>query len=175
MLHKDVLKLLFPVELGDVQDADRKIEGKHLDDALARAEQLLSEVFPDQSDELMPDWERVCALIPGESDTLQLRRQRLVAKMRETGGLSIPYFIQLAAELGYTITIDELQSDYTGYGDESIFIWRVTVQDVETTVYYFRAGESRAGEYLSWWGDAELEDVINDLKPAHTEVWFVYD
>jgi uncharacterized protein YmfQ (DUF2313 family) len=175
MLHKDILKLLFPLELSGHHEADLQLEGAHLDYALDRAGQLLAEVFPDLTDELMSDWERICGLIPGDNDTLQLRRQRLVAKMRETGCLSIPYFIQLAANLGFTITIEELPKNYTGYGDESVFLWRITVQDIETTVYYFRAGESRAGELLSWWGVAELEDIINDLKPAHTDVLFVYD
>ncbi|HDX4896202.1 TPA: DUF2313 domain-containing protein, partial [Enterobacter asburiae] len=56
---------------------------------------------------LLSDWERVLDLTPAEDATYQQRQQRVLAKLAEVGGLSIPYFIQLASNLGYIITIDE--------------------------------------------------------------------
>lgn len=181
MLHKDVLKRLLPIELSGEFEKDIEIEGKHLDDAQARAEKLLNEMFPDQSHELLPDWERVCGLMPGRDDTLQLRRDRVVRKLRERGGLSIPYFISLAAAMGYTITIEELLPFMAGWnraGDtlyeyECIWIWRVKVSG--QPLYYFRAGQSLSGERLLWWqAQTALENILQELKPAHTFVIFDY-
>jgi uncharacterized protein YmfQ (DUF2313 family) len=174
MSHKDVLKQLFPIELGGVHDADLEIEGSHLDEALARSEQLLREVFPDTAGECIADWERVCAITPGAEDPLQLRRQRVVAKLLSRGGLSVAYFTHLAEEMDYTITIEELAPSVESHGNESVFIWRVTVHDTEG-VYHFRAGQSRAGERLLWWTALTgLEGLFTDLKPAHTQIIFIY-
>ncbi|MCE5274870.1 MAG: DUF2313 domain-containing protein [Deltaproteobacteria bacterium] len=174
MLHKDVLQLLFPTELGGVFDADIELEGSLLDEALTSSEQLLAEIFPEQANELLTDWERVCGLTPGASDTLQLRRQKVVAKLREQGSLCRNYYIELAAYLGYTITIEELASGAEGYGDEGIFVWRVTVAN-NTPIYYFRAGDSSAGDYLLWWPvQTAIEGLFEDLKPAHTQIIFAY-
>jgi len=181
MLYKDVLKRLFPIELNGDFEKDIAIEGKHLDDAQSRAEDLLKESFPDGAYELLPDWERVCGLTPGSDDTLQLRRDRVIRKLRERGGLSIPYFIALAAAMGYEITIEELMPFMAGWGRagdalyiyESLWIWRVKVSG--RPLYYFRAGQSLSGERLLWWtAQTELENILTELKPAHTYIIFDY-
>lgn len=181
MLHKDALKLLFPLELGGDFATDIELEGQHLDSAQARAEVLLKEMFPDQAYELLTSWERVCGLVPGAEDTLQKRRERILQKLREIGGLSRAFFIAYAATLGYTITIDELWPFMTGIGRcgdplyirEVIWIWRVNVADVP--LYYFRTGQSATGERLLWWPAQDvLESVFRDIKPAHTFVIFNY-
>ena len=181
MLHKNVLKLLFPIELTGDFEKDIELEGEHLDAAQTRAEELLKEMFPDQSYELLPGWERVCGLTPGSDDTLQLRREMVIKKLRELGGLSRPYFIQLAASLGYTITIEELRPFMAGIGragdalyiEAVIWIWRVKIAG--QSLYYFKAGQSTAGERLLWWPvQTALENILNELKPAHTFIIFDY-
>ncbi len=181
MLHKDTLKLLFPIELQGKFEKDIETEGKHLDAAQSNAEDLLKEFFPDGAYELLPDWERVCGLTPGADDPLQLRRDRVIKKLRELGGLSRAYFINLAASLGYTISIEELRPFMAGIGRagdtlyiyESIWIWRVKVSG--QALYYFSAGQSAAGERLLWWpAQTAMEDLLKDLKPAHTYVIFDY-
>ena len=174
MSHKDILKQLFPFELGGVLDQDIEIEGGLLDHALARSDKLMQEIFPDTADELISDWERVLAIIPGSTDPLQLRRDRVVTKLRKRGGLSIAYFTALALEWGYVITIEELTANTDGYGAEGVFRWRVTVHN-SIGIYYFRAGQSRAGERLLWWiAQTGIEGLFEDLKPAHTMVIFQY-
>jgi len=181
MLHRDVLRLLFPSELSGVFDTDIEIEGGHLDLAQARAEQLLLEMFPDNTRMLLPDWERVCGLTPGADDPQQLRRDRVIRKLREIGGLSIPYFTLLAQSMGYTITVEELYPFMAGWGragdplyvEESWWIWRVNISG--QALYYLTAGQSAAGERILWWPPVtELENILNDLKPAHTYIVFDY-
>lgn len=173
MSHKDVLKLLFPVELDGVSGADLELEGAHLDAAESAAAGLLREMHPQSAGDSIADWERVCGIVPVLTDMLQLRQARVIAKLRERGGLSIPHFTALAASWGYTVVIEELLAGTDGLGADGIFRWRVTFPF--TPLYYFRAGQSRAGERLV---EAVLatamEGLFTELKPAHTQVIFAY-
>jgi uncharacterized protein YmfQ (DUF2313 family) len=179
MLHKDILRALFPAKLGGVFDQDLETEAGHLDSAAQTAAKIINEMFADSTIYRLTDWERVYGLRP--SGSLQARRTRLIAKIRERGGLSRAYFIGLAAAMGYTITIDELLPFQTGvnssgdpiYINEVRFIWRVNVAD--SNVFLFRTGDSCSGERLSWWrSQTPLEDLLEELKPAHTFVIFNY-
>lgn len=181
MSHRDVIRLLFPVELGGTFDDDIALEGRVLDDVEAEARELLREMLPDRSVRCLPDWERVCALVPSADAPLQSRRDNVVRKLRERGGLSRRYFIALAAVMGYTVAIEELQPFMAGWStagealyEEGVrFIWRVKVSG--QALYHFRAGLSPAGERLLWWPSVTaLEDLFNDLKPAHTYIIFDY-
>ena len=176
MSHKDVLKLLFPLEIGGVFDSDVSIEGKHLDDAETSGAALLNEAFADQTSALISEWERVYGIVPSATSTIQYRRNAVIQKMRTLGRLDIQFFIGLAAAVGYTVNIEEVVPNDTGYGYESIWIWRVHVPIGSKPLYYFRAGQSRAGDPLLTWDKANvLEGIINEFKPAHTQVYFVYE
>lgn len=181
MTHKDVLKLLFPIELSGDFDKDIELEGGFLDAAQERVEDLLKEIFVDQSYELIADWERVCGLTPNADDTMQIRRERIINKIRERGGLSRAYFIDIISAFGYIITIEEYMPFMAGcgragdavYTQKVIYVWRVKAPS--QTLYYFRAGQSAAGERLLWWPNIQnLEDIMNELKPAHTYIVFNY-
>jgi uncharacterized protein YmfQ (DUF2313 family) len=182
MNNADTLKLLFPVELTGVFDDDISLEGKQLDDAQASAEVLLQEMFADKAYNLLTDWERVCGLTPDADDPLQSRRDAVIRKLRELGGLSRDYFITLAASIGWTITIDEFQPFMAGWSrcgdalniEEARWIWQVTAAD--PAYYSFRSGLSCSGERLGWNpSSGALETLFNELKPAHTYVTFIYN
>jgi len=100
------------------------------------------------------------------TDTLQARRNSLIAKIRATGGLSVPYFTSLALALGMVVDIQEKV-------DGNPNVWRIALP--ATSDYLFRAGESYAGDRLLYWGtNAGIEGVFDDLKPAHTRVIYAY-
>ncbi|MDY6789676.1 MAG: putative phage tail protein [Thermodesulfobacteriota bacterium] len=180
--HKNVLKQLFPVEIGENHDRDMTVEGGHLDRVQASAETLLENIFPDMALDLLYDWERFLGLSPGEDASTTARVAACLARLRETGGMSIPYFMQLAAAMGYTIKIVEPQPFMAGlgaagdtiYDPDIVFCWRVDIQDVTVPVYYFRAGESGAGDPIMDFGVTNIESVFGDLKPAHVFVYFRY-
>jgi len=53
------------------------------------------------------------------------------------------------------------------------FSWRVKVSG--QALYYFRAGLSTSGERLLWGPQVTaLEDLFNNLNPAHTYIIFDY-
>lgn len=147
----------------------------------ARGDSLVREAMPDTTLELLSEWETVAGL-PGECtgqlETVALRRAALVARLTTIGGQSRQYFIDLAAALGFEITIEEFKPFTSGSvagtaitnGDWA-YAWRVNAP--ETTVRSFVAG-SCAGEPLGTWGYALLECAIGRVKPAHTILIFGY-
>jgi len=60
------------------------------------------------------------------------------------------------------------------FAPEVVWQWGVRVSGVP--FYPFRAGASAPGESLLWWrGHAELEQLLEELKPAHTYLYFHYE
>lgn len=149
-----------------------------------RGEALPVEANPASTNELLSDWERVAGLPDKCSgvleETLQGRKNALLTKLTSTGGQSPGYFIDLAAALGYTVTIEEFRPFRAGLsraGDALtngawVFTWLIRAPEVSITE--FRAGLSAAGERLRTWGNDALECKINQLKPAHTIALFAY-
>jgi uncharacterized protein YmfQ (DUF2313 family) len=182
MSIENTLRHLMPIDLGGDHPADLAHDARMLEAAQRHGDALLDEMFPDGAAQLLADWERVYGIAPGPDDPLQLRRDRVVRAVRMRGGLSIPYFVSLAAALGYTIEIEEPVPAMAGWlcagdelmGPEVIWQWGVVISGVP--LYSARAGETAAGESLLWWqGHTELEQIFETLKPAHTYVYFHYE
>ena len=180
MLHNEVLRLLIPLEIGGAHDGDLDVEALALDRAAHGIETVLAEQRPPTAYETIDSWERVYGLVPTIDDPLQLRQNRVVQKMRELGRLDVQYFIDMAAALGYPVAIEELcpfQAGWSGAGaelgdEDSDFCWRVWYTESEVG-YYFRAGESCAGENLSYTFFPVMRSLLEELKPAHTFVEFI--
>lgn len=188
--YRDYLKALLPPGLAFPRDRGTRIDtlldgmAQELERIDARGEALVAEALPSSTTELLPDWERVAGLPDNCSgllgETLAARRADLIAKLTSIGGQSIQYFIDVAAALGYTITIEEFRPFRAGISvagdpltnDDWAFTWRINAPPV--TVTLFRAGEGSAGEPLASWGNAALECRMVGLKPAHTIVIFAY-
>lgn len=150
----------------------------------ARAAALLDEAFPATTLELLPEWEASLSL-PDEcgdpaAQTIQERRAAVVARLVARGGQSIPYFIEVAAALGFTITIEEFQPFALGrvtFGKplldvEAAYRWRVIAPEI--TPIFFRFGSSAFGEPFVRASNAVLECVLDRIKPAHTTLEFQY-
>ena len=186
MKHAELLALLLPPESYAPAAAplaqELKAEGNALDAAMANTKRVSGGITPFLAAQLLPDWERVCGIVPSATSSYQQRLQTVIAKLAEIGGLSIPYFKRLASSMGYEITIKEPQPFRAGVnraGDQLwtgdiIWVWQVIVHGGLIREYRFRAGQSAAGEPLTAFGDPVIEGVFQDLKPAHTFVYFAY-
>lgn len=148
-----------------------------------RGRDLLEEADPRTTVELLPEWEASFGLpdsCAGLFAGVEERRQQLLQKITTGGGQSIPFFIQVARNFGYEVTITEYRRFRAGrshagdrcYGNAWIFYWQMNAQDYELT--RFRAGQARAGDRLATWGNDILECIFRRLKPSHTEVLFSY-
>ena len=182
MKHKDDLKLLQPIQLNN--DAELAIDGKHLDKFDTYNQDIFYNIFPNTAVELLPFWERTLALIYQSDAIIQQRQTAIITKLNETGGLSIPYFTNLAAARGWNINIIEyipFRADFSAAGDpiydrEDIYKWTVEVNTIENRVYPFRANLSQAGDQVQHIDTIDdLETLFNNLKPAHTICEFLYE
>lgn len=109
-LHEDALRQLCPVSLGPNHEADMALEGQHLDEIEADAADLKNEFFPDTCtlDGLLEDWERLLGIpddCAGLADTEAERVAAVMAKWTEKRKISEASLVEVAAKLGYTITI----------------------------------------------------------------------
>jgi len=148
------------------------------------AHELLAELDPFQTFQLLTRWESECGLPDTCSqlgETVSQRREAVVAKLASLGGQTPEYFADLATILtGQICTIKEYRPFRAGRshaGDplsngDWVFTFAVVVP--ATPVHTFRAGQSGAGEPLRKWGNERLECTIKRLAPAHTIVKFYY-
>jgi uncharacterized protein YmfQ (DUF2313 family) len=101
------------------------------------AEAMLIEATPNTAVQLLPDYERVLGPDPclGPAPaTIEQRQQSVFSRWTELGGASRQHFIDLAAKLGYAITIQEfappragqIRAGFRVYDPRVIFTWRVT-------------------------------------------------
>ncbi|MDK4624164.1 YmfQ family protein [Kingella kingae] len=185
MSYQEILIGLLPpvayARNGAKQQQQAQIDAHVLDDVQSSAARVLNAMQPETSGEMLMDWERVLDL-SGQGKSYSQRLSAVLLKINAIGGLSIPYFTQLAKSAGYTITIDEPQPFRVGINragdrlaeEDIMFVWVVNVQSNSQMVWRFRAGASAAGERLSHFSDSMIERIFQDLKPAHTAVRFTY-
>lgn len=148
-----------------------------------RFNQLLKETDPRKTDELLVDWEESLAL-PDECSslgaTVDERRAQVVQKLTNKGGSSFEYFEEVAENLGFDVTISDFcrfQAGRSVAGDQLTnaewdFWFQATAPADVSTV--FKAGQGKAGDKLTEIGNETLECTFEKLKPAHTEVLFVF-
>ncbi len=171
----------------------------------ARDVNLLTDSFPLTTVELLPEWEASLGLpdpCAGPSPTIQQRRAQVVARFAGNGGQAAAYFIEYAANLGYTIGVQNFAPFRVGFncagqplygeaptnyfragigraGDPLAFwgyswayVWAITAPLNQEV--FFRTGVSAVGEPLATWGNAVLECEMNAIKPAHMILLFEY-
>lgn len=146
-----------------------------------RVEDLLFQTNPNNATELLEDWETLLGL-PDEcspsGQTLAQRQEQAYTKLVSTGGQSVAYFKEVAANLGFTIEIKDVFGAFEAgdpcgeplFGEAWVHWWEVS--STATAFQIFRAGRSSAGDPLRFISNDVLQCTINKLKPAHTKVIF---
>ncbi len=201
--HAALLQALLPASYaptGRIVEA-LAVDGAALDTALAVSLDPLRGLTPLTSLEWLEDYERVYDL-PGQCRQqgllLQERLALLAIALAERSAINRSYYVWLAAQLGYAITIEEFDGFKAGFSraggrltnPEALFtagcrageplaqgapwqyVWVVHASGEPTTL--FRAGVSGAGEPLASWSNQLLECAIRAAAPAHTHVHFAY-
>lgn len=148
----------------------------------ASAGNLIDESLPDSTFQLLPDWERVCAL-PDDctpaGQAIEQRRQAVCARLLGNGTPSIPYLTAVAAQLGYTVIVERCRARRYGLplgtpygGIPWQFTWEVHAPLITLNSRTYGAA-TYGSPYASWQNDV-LECVIKQHAPAHTVVHFIY-
>ena len=153
-----------------------------------RAADLQDEADPRTALETLEDWERILGLpdscLEEIPSSVSERRVAVAARFAARGGQSAQFYIDLAATLGYTITIDEYTVCRSGVmrsgdrcnGTAWAYAWLVTIEGYEPgAVSIFRAGSGRSGDRLQGFEQLDLECILQRAKPAHTQVLFNYE
>ena len=149
----------------------------------AAACQLVEDAFPASTVALLPEWESSLGLpdpCAGQYATLAQRQAAVVAKLAGRGGQSVDYFVTLATNLGYEITITQFSPAKFGkatFGSPMLnnqwaHVWRVNAPvGALLTAHYT---QSRFGDPYRSWNLPVLECQINEAAPAHTLVFYNY-
>ncbi|NDV20889.1 DUF2313 domain-containing protein [Pseudodesulfovibrio sp. JC047] len=148
-----------------------------------RTDDLLTELDPRTSLELLPDWERVCGL-PGQcsraSATIQERREAVHLVLTAQGGQSRAYYEEAAATIGVLAEVEEFRPFRAGHSSAGDALtngpWTHTwcMRGPKETIKPFTAGGSSAGDPLASWGNKQFECQMSRIAPAHTLLIFAY-
>lgn len=156
----------------------------------SRALDLVEEADMRTALELLPDWERVAALpdtCTGAPDNVAERQVALHQKLTGVGGQNAAAFVEIAAQLGYQIDIEEHRPARMGMrmgerlnGQDWAFAWTVHIRPFdgwleESTFLAVAEIGDRLGVRLRGFGALNLECVIRRAAPAHTHVLFAYE
>lgn len=156
-------------------------------------QQLIKEMSPATASLLFDEWEAELALpdscITGVQ-TLAQRRLAMVERHTFVGRQDTQFFIDLAARIGYAITIDELSPANPGpagllpvvkpsgetfhvspTGDEWNYVWRV---NAPSTVSQQREYPGGYGEPYTSFGNEILECTLRQFAHAHRVLIFAY-
>lgn len=144
---------------------------------------LCRESDPKQTLELIEDWEKMLGIpdectVPGT--TIEERRAQICQKLVATGGSSFEYYEQIAAALGFEVTVSDYKPFVAGSltGDkltnDPIWTHRWLVTAPADTFTVFKAGREKCGDKLVEVGNETLQCTFEKLKPAHTEVLFSF-
>lgn len=176
--------LAWPRELSRTQTGVLRALAKSFYRSGSDAVSLIEGGFPATATIMLREWELTlglpddCAI--GEIDSISARQRSVVSRLIGTGGLTRGYFIKMATELGYEITITQFRQARCGMsvcgdalnGEEWPFTWLINAP--ETTITYAQAGISYCGDPLRSWGNKQLECMINRLAPSHIRIIFGY-
>ena len=136
----------------------------------ARANALKRESDPRTTNEMIDDWEQALGLPSAcfRSNTvpelLGERRAAVVALLRRRATRTAADIIEIAADAGYTI---QVQESVPGAN-------QVTINGPETSIQYSDC-TGFCDERLTTFGIAVLECIIEASLPAHVQPFFVYD
>ncbi len=186
MKHVELLKVLLPPVSYEPNapylSAELEAEGNALDAALASADSILTNLVPNTGP-LLEDWERVYGTPSPCSYSIGLTRNQRVglvkAKINEGGTFTKQKAIELAASIGYTITIEEHHARQHGRakmgqafgGWEWNFVFDVITTN--NTITKRKHGDESGGPFSSW-GNSLLECIIRPKIQADTFVRFIY-
>lgn len=150
-----------------------------------RIKDLIRELNPGTSNELLEEWERLTGLPDNCQKNVELslfeRQSEVLAKIRNQGGQDKQFYIDQMKAKGFDIEITEFspfQAGLSAAGDSLSndldwrFTWEVRMEEVARN--YFSADVSAAGDPLRVFGNEALECFMNHLKPAHTNLIFSY-
>lgn len=128
--------------------------------------QMLKDFFPATAGEGLTEWNASLGLPDpclGTPSNQTTNQQQIVAKLIATGGQSVAYYIELAAAIGFDITITEFSPSNPGtdaplglivHPQDWAYTWRVNILNEDTAP-----------------NSSQLVCLLDRYKPAHTQFY----
>lgn len=149
---------------------------------MASAAQVLIDASPATTQNLLAEWEASLGLpdaCTAANPSVEQRQAAVRAKWGARGSLTIDYFVALAANLGFAITITEFTPfavdqpcDGSLCEPQWSYVWQVNAPEVVT--FWFSADESGVDDPLEVYDAGELVCRIRADAPAETIVFFTF-
>lgn len=145
------------------------------------------ETFPLNTSQLLTDWERVLGLpddcTAGIPVSTEERRAAVITKLSTIAAPTPAFFENLALDFGYSIEVVEYFPARVGIarigdainGSDSVFTWAARIPGTYTQSRRATVGDARIGDRIATWGGGSLECLLNQYKPAHTTLLFIYE
>jgi len=161
-------------DFGDFFRDEIQAEGVELDAVETSAALLSMQLFPDTASTLLPDFERNWGIVPEVGATNAERRLAIIAKMRARGGLSIPYYKNIAAGLGFNI--DSGVDPHLRIVEGEFFGFLADVGRADIDKIYDQGGGLNRFTWNVYGTNVEshpmLTTIFTEFKPAGTQVVF---
>ena len=143
------------------------------------ASNLLTEILPNTTFNLLPDWERVAGLPDICSvlgSTITIRRASLLEKLVTKPNLNVTEFERIGRTFGATITVEELdqaRADAIVNLDTADgrwrFVWWIGIP-LSADLRYLRMTSRVNERFATFDRNTELECRLENAAPAHTEL-----
>lgn len=140
-------------------------------DSNVAADDLLVQAFPSTVGDLLPEWEQTLGLEAGVLSEAA-RRAAVVDALTNVGSISEAFYVELAASLGYSITVERFDVhdadqdvDTPINSDEWAHTWRVHAPAASASTYTLTADVVHE---VADFGIPALDEALGTHKPAHT-------
>lgn len=169
---------------GSTQYATLRALGNSFARSDSESQSILTGAFPSTALMMLSEWESTLGLPDdcsfGESNNIGKRQRAVVSKLISTGGLNRDYYTNIAAILGYEVTITQFRPAMCAMsvcgdainGEEWPFTWQINTFGSIYTYSY--AVTTYCGDLLASWGDKAFECAINKIAPSHINIIFSY-
>ena len=143
------------------------------------ASNLLTDILPNTTFNLLPDWERIAGLpdicsVLGSSITI--RRASLLEKLVTKPNLNVTEFERIGDTFGTTITVEELDQTRADAivgldtsGGKWRFVWWIGIP-LSADLRYFRMTSRVNERFATFERNTELECRLENAAPAHTHL-----
>lgn len=122
--------------------------------------EVIDEVFPATSTNLLPIWQETLGLSAG-SDSIEQQRSKVVAKLTQEASLARTYYINYAKQLGYEIDIIEYSGIVAG-------IFRCGDSVGTTDNYTYQFDITIVGNDVG-----NLKSYMEIIMPAYIKVYYL--
>lgn len=124
--------------------------------------EVIDEVFPGTTTNLLPVWQETVGLVASEGETIEQQRAEVVAKLTQTASLARSYYINYAKQIGFNIDIIEYSGIISG-----IYRCGDTVGTTDDYTYQFDITITTDGNIQ------QLQEYLKPILPAYISVYYL--